>query len=132
MGLRVRVGGHEVGGGEVLRVEDAVHRIEGELAAAVQEVGEVGLAEAGLPREERNAEGAALDSADEFEAEALVDLGNGHLWKVHHQQWRQKVAIFLEQRGTGEKSLESAEAGKATRYARSRKAERIDARETDI
>lgn len=98
MGLRVWVGGHQIGGGQMLRREDAVHGFEGELAPAVKKVGEVRLAESGLPREERDAQCAALDSAHDFKAEALVHLGNVHVWKVHHQQWRQMVAIFLEQR----------------------------------
>jgi len=59
-GRGVRDGRQQVGGSEALRCEDAVHGFEGELAPAVQKVGEMSLPQPGLAGEQRNAECAPL------------------------------------------------------------------------
>ncbi len=46
--------------------EDSIDGLQGELPPIVQEVGEVGLPEACLAREERHAEGAPLNSSEQF------------------------------------------------------------------
>ena len=55
------------------------------------------LAEAGLSSEQRNAERAALNSAQQLDAKALVHLGEIHVWKIRHRAWRQIVFLFLQQ-----------------------------------
>lgn len=82
------VGGQQIACAQVLRVQDAVHGLERKLTAAVEKVGEVGLTEAGLAREQRHAQGAPLNSANQFKTEPFMHLGHVHVWKVHQQQWR--------------------------------------------
>jgi len=78
--------GKQVVGCEALGGENAVHRIEGKLPAAMKEVGEVGLSEAGLAGEQRNTQCPPLDSAKQLQAKTIVHLGEIHLWKICHQQ----------------------------------------------
>lgn len=54
-------GRQQVGSDKMLRGEDAVHGVKRKLAAGAQKVGEMGLAKAGLPREERHAERPPLN-----------------------------------------------------------------------
>jgi DNA-binding response OmpR family regulator len=61
----------------------------------------VRLAEARLSSQQRNAERAALDSAQQLDAEALVHLGKIHVWKIRHRAWRQTVSLFLQQTELG-------------------------------
>jgi hypothetical protein len=58
--------------------EDAVEAFEGEGALAVEEVGDVGLLKAGLLGEAAAGEDAALDAAEEFEAEKFVQVLKVH------------------------------------------------------
>jgi hypothetical protein len=46
----------------------------------------MGLAEAGLAGKERDAERSSLNSTQQLQAEALVHLGEIHMWKVRHEQ----------------------------------------------
>ena len=55
------------------------------------------LPKAGLARQQRDADRAPLNPAQQFQAEPLVHLGKVHLWKIRHQQWEQSVPIFLLQ-----------------------------------
>ena len=72
-------GGKKVGRGQVLGGEDAIHGLERELAPAMQKIGEMGLAETGLAGKQRDTQRSALNSAQQFQAEALVHLGEIHL-----------------------------------------------------
>ena len=76
----------QVVGCEALGGENAVHCIEGKLPAAMKEVGEVGLSEAGLAGEQRNTQRPPLDSAKQLQAKTIVHLGEIHVWKICHQQ----------------------------------------------
>lgn len=46
--------------------ENSINGLQGELSPIVKEVGEVGLPEACLAREEGHAEGASLNSSEQF------------------------------------------------------------------
>ena len=78
--------GKQVVGFEVLCGENAVHCIQGKLPAAMEEIGEVGLPESGLPGEQRNTQRPPLDSAKQLQAKTIVHLGEIHVWKICHQQ----------------------------------------------
>jgi hypothetical protein len=80
-------GGQEVGGGEVLGGKETVDCLKGELTAAVEEVGEVRLPEAGLAGQQGDAQSAPLNPAQQFQAEFLVHLRKIHLWKFRHEKW---------------------------------------------
>ena len=80
--------GQQVTGAKVLRRQDAIHGLQRELSPAVKEVGEVGLAKAGLARKQGHTQSAALNPADQFQTESFVHLGHVHVWKLHRQQWR--------------------------------------------
>jgi hypothetical protein len=67
--------------GEVLRGEDAVETFEGKGAFAIEEVGNVGLLEAGLLGEAAAGEGTAFDAAKEFDAEELMQVLKVHRYK---------------------------------------------------
>jgi len=71
---------------EVLSGQNAIHRVEGKLAAAVEKVGKMGLPEAGLAGKERDTQRPPLDSAEQFESKAFVHLREIHVWKICHQQ----------------------------------------------
>jgi hypothetical protein len=77
----------------VLGGKHAVKGLERELAPMVQEIGKVRLAKSGLARQQRDAERTPLDPAQQFQAESLVHLGKIHLWKIHHQQWKQIASV---------------------------------------
>jgi hypothetical protein len=79
-------GGQKVGNREVLGDKDPIQRLQGELPPAVQEVGQMRLAKAGLPRQQGDAERAPLYPAQQFQAETFVHLGKIHLWIICHQQ----------------------------------------------
>ena len=64
--------------GELLRSEDAIEAFERESAPAVEEVGDVGLAEAGELGETSSGEGAGLDAAGEFLTKEFVEIGEVH------------------------------------------------------
>lgn len=64
--------------GELLGGEDAIKAIEREGAAAVEEVRNVGLAEAGELGEAGSGEGAGLDAAREFLTEEFMEIGKVH------------------------------------------------------
>jgi hypothetical protein len=68
--------------GEVLCGEDAVEAFEGEGAFAVEEVGDVGLLEAGLLGEAAAGEGAAFDAPEEFETKEFVQVLKVHRFGV--------------------------------------------------
>jgi len=63
----------------------------------VQEVGEVGLAQAGLTGEQGHTERSPLYPAQQFQAEAFVHLGKVHLWKNRHQQCIWMALVFFQQ-----------------------------------
>jgi hypothetical protein len=73
--------------GEVLRGEDAVEAFEGEGSFAIEEVGDVGLLEAGLLREAALGESTAFDAPGKFEAKEFVQFlkvhGRGLSWASH-------------------------------------------------
>jgi hypothetical protein len=82
-GLVGRGGGGEVEGeelvdGEVLGGENAVEAFEGEGTLLVEKIGDVGLLEASLLGETSAGEGAALDAAEEFEANEFVQVLEVH------------------------------------------------------
>ena len=82
----VVVGGQQIACGEVLGGKDSVHGIEGKLTPVVKEVGQMGLPEARLARQERDAERTPPYSAEQFRAKTLMHLGKIHLWKICPQQ----------------------------------------------
>ena len=55
------------------------------------------LAEACLPSQQRDAERATLNPAQQLNAKTLVHLGKVHLWTIRHQAWRQTLPLFLQQ-----------------------------------
>jgi hypothetical protein len=85
--------GKQVGGGQVLGGKHAVDGLQRKLAPMVQEIGEVGLAKAGLTGQQRDAERAPPDPAQQFQAESLVHLRKIYLWKIHHRQWERTVRV---------------------------------------
>jgi hypothetical protein len=54
--------------------EDTVESVEGERTLAIQEVGDMRLAEAGLPSEASSSESAEFNAVDQFEAEVFVKI----------------------------------------------------------
>ncbi len=76
----------QIGDGESLRGQDTVYGLKRKLTAAAQEIRKMGLPKAGLAGEQRDAECAPLDPAQQFQAESLVHLAEIHLWKVRRQQ----------------------------------------------
>jgi hypothetical protein len=60
--------GEQIVGFEVLCSEDPIHGFEGKLATAVQEVGEMGLAKAGLASQQRDAERPPLYPSEQLKA----------------------------------------------------------------
>jgi hypothetical protein len=60
----------------------------------VQEVGDVGLCQAGLASQERDAEDATVNPVDQFFAKTLVHLDEFHLRIVRYQLWIEKVLVF--------------------------------------
>lgn len=62
----------------MLGFEDAVETFERKGAAAIEEVRDVRLAEAGELSESSAREGAGLDTAEEFEAKQLMKIGEVH------------------------------------------------------
>jgi hypothetical protein len=77
----------------MLGSKHAVKGLERELAPMVQKIGEVRLAKCGLASQQGDAERAPLDPAQQFQAESFVHLGKIHLWKIHHQQWKQIASV---------------------------------------
>ena len=80
-------GGSELEGedlvyGEVLRREDAVEPLEGERTLPIEEVGDVGLLEAGLVGEAATGEGAAFDAPEQFKAEKFMQVLEVHKYGV--------------------------------------------------
>ncbi len=67
---------------EILCGEDAIETVEREGSLAVEEVRDVGLAKACLLGEARTGEGVVADTADEFEAKVLVQIGEVHRVEV--------------------------------------------------
>lgn len=80
------VGGQKVACRHVLRGKNAVHGLQRKLTPVVEEVRQMRLAEARLPRQKRDAERTPPYSAEQFRAETLMHLGKVHLWKVRLQQ----------------------------------------------
>jgi len=72
------VEGEELVDGEVLGGENAVEAFEGEGTLLVEKIGDVGLLEASLLGETSAGEGAALDAAEEFEANEFVQVLEVH------------------------------------------------------
>ena len=64
---------------------------------AVQKVGEMRLPQPRLACKQRDAEGAPLYPAQQFQAETLVHLDKIHLWKILHRQWRTNWPHFFWQ-----------------------------------
>ncbi len=60
--------GEQIVGFEVLCSEDPIHGFEGKLATAVQEVGEMGLAKAGLASQQRDAQRPPLYPSEQLKA----------------------------------------------------------------
>ena len=87
--------GQQIGGRHVLRGQNPIQGVERELAAAVQEIGQIRLAKAGLASVQRNAERPPLYSAQQFQAEVLVHLREIHLWKICRRQWDEFSSHFL-------------------------------------
>ena len=92
-----RLRGQQIGGGHVLRGEDAVHAREGELPLVVKKIRKMRLAEAGLSRQKRDAERAPLNSADQFQAEVLVHLGKFMCGTSAARNGAETVSICLQQ-----------------------------------
>ena len=90
--------GEQIGGRQVLGGQNAVHRLEGELTPAVQEIGEMRLAKAGLASQQGDAERSPLYPAQQLQAETFVHLGKIHLWKIRHQQWEGRLFVFLQEK----------------------------------
>jgi hypothetical protein len=84
----------EIWRNQALGGQNAIHGVQGEMAAAAQEVGDVGLAQPGLPSQERDAESPPLDPSEQFQAKSFVHLGKVHLWKIRHQQWGGRAYNF--------------------------------------
>jgi hypothetical protein len=78
LSLEVLTGEHQVVGSEVLRGEDAVEGFEGEMSPVVQEIGQMRLSKARLPRKKRNADSSPLDPPQQLEAKTFV-----HVRKIH-------------------------------------------------
>ena len=70
--------GHDLIHREVLSGEDAVEPVERKGAFAVEEVGDVSLAETRLPCKTGAGEVAEFDTAEKFETEKLVDILKVH------------------------------------------------------
>lgn len=87
--------GQEIFGLDFLRSEDAIDGLGRQAPLSVEEVGEVGLSEAGLPGEERHAKGTAPDSAQQFVAKVIVHLDEFHLRIVFYELWIKKVLFFI-------------------------------------
>lgn len=45
----------------------------------------MGLAKASLAGQQRDAQGTALNPAQQLDPEPLLQLGEIHLWKIHHE-----------------------------------------------
>ena len=58
--------------------EDAIQTFRAEEALAVQHVRDVGGTKSGLPGEQRAAEDAAVDTAQQFQAKMLVNIPKVH------------------------------------------------------
>jgi hypothetical protein len=68
--------------GDVLGGENTVDGLERKLAAGAEKIREMRLAETRLPRQQRHAQRASVDAAQQFESQPFVDLGEIHLWIV--------------------------------------------------
>ncbi len=75
--------------------QNAIHRIQGELAPPVQKVGQVRLAKPRLPGQQRDAKRPPLYPAQQFQAEPFLHLREIHLWIIRLQQWGRSVSCFL-------------------------------------
>jgi hypothetical protein len=78
--------GQKIGCRQMLGGQHAIHGLQRKLAPAAQEIGEMRLAQTGLTRQQGDAYRPPLNSAQQFQAEALVHLGEIHLWKIRHRQ----------------------------------------------
>lgn len=76
----------EVFDGEHLRGEQTVERIEAEGSAPAQEVGYVGRLKTGLTGEDGSVHTASIDPPEEFQTEALMQLGKIHCGKLASRQ----------------------------------------------
>lgn len=74
--------GEDLLDGEFLCGEDAVEAFEGEGSFAIEEVGDVGLLEAGLLGKTSSGEGTGFDAADEFQPQEFLEVGEVHLWQT--------------------------------------------------
>jgi hypothetical protein len=69
------VGGDEIEDRKVFDIENAVHAFEAEAALAVEEVGDVGLAEAGFLREGDAGEVTGVDTFGKKLAKTVLKMG---------------------------------------------------------
>ena len=72
----------QIGDGEHLGGENAVHTSEAESAFAVEEVRDVGLAKPCLPSEQRTCKSTAVDATEQFQTEPLVQVKKVHSFQV--------------------------------------------------
>ena len=72
-------GWQQVGDRELLRAEQFVERGQGELATAVQEVRQMRLSDARLPREQRDTQRSPVDPSQQLGSHALLQLGKVHV-----------------------------------------------------
>ena len=70
----------EVLNAESLRREDPIKSGETKISLSVNEVGEMGRRQTGLPCEERAGELPAVDAASNLNSKPLVKLSKCHLW----------------------------------------------------
>lgn len=72
-------GGEQIGGLQTLRGHDAVGGLERQMLFAVQKAGEVGLPDAGLTRQQGDADRSPLYPAEQFQPKTFVHLGKVHV-----------------------------------------------------
>jgi hypothetical protein len=76
----------QVGRRQPLRSQDPVHARERKLPSPAKKIRKMRLAKTRLPRQQRYAEHAALDSAQHLLTQAFMNLGQVHLWIVCRPQ----------------------------------------------
>jgi hypothetical protein len=88
--------GQEVFGLDLLRKKDLIDGLRREAAFSVKEVGDVGLGEMSLARQQGDGECAAPNFAQQLLAQVVVHLDEFHLRIVRYERWIKKVHSFFE------------------------------------
>lgn len=76
----------QIRGRHVLGYKEAIDGLKRELALTAQKIGEMRLAHTRLPRQQRYAERASLDSPQQLETQSFMNLGEIHLWIIRRVQ----------------------------------------------